>query len=125
MEKNVKFSRSEELANAVSHFSGALLAVAGLVLMLYQSLVHGNAWHIVSFSIFGATLIFLYAASTFYHSAKRPALRSRMRILDHASIYALIAGTYTPFALVTLNGSTGWMIFGNSADEETIWSPRH
>jgi hemolysin III len=76
--------------------------------------LHGNVWHVVTFSIFGASLIFLYAASTLYHSAKKPELRRRLRIIDHASIYVLIAGTYTPFALVTLKGPVGWMIFGVS-----------
>ena len=76
--------------------------------------LHGNIWHIVSFSIFGASLITLYAASTFYHSAKEPELRKKLKIFDHASIYALIAGTYTPFTLVTLKGTIGWVIFGIS-----------
>ena len=106
------YSPLEEKINISSHFAGLVFSVIALVLLVVRASVHGNVWHIVSFSIFGVTLIFLYAASTLYHSAKRPALRSRLRILDHASIYALIAGTYTPFALVTLNGSTGWMIFG-------------
>lgn len=74
--------------------------------------MHGNAWHIVSFSIFGASLLILYTASTIYHSVKTPLLRSRMRVFDHAAIYVLIAGTYTPYTLVTLNGATGWTIFG-------------
>jgi hemolysin III len=74
----------------------------------------GDAWHIVSFSIFGASLIILYAASTAYHSTKNPVIRSRLRVVDHASIYVLIAGTYTPFTLVTLNGVVGWVIFGAS-----------
>ena len=73
-----------------------------------------RVWHVVSFNIFGASLIVLYAASTFYHSAKKPELRRRLRVLDHASIYVLIAGTYTPFTLVTLNGQIGFTIFGTS-----------
>jgi hemolysin III len=72
--------------------------------------MHGNVWHVVSFSIFGTSLIILYAASTFYHSAKKPGLRKKMRIIDHASIYILIAGTYTPFTLVTLKGTIGLVI---------------
>ena len=106
------YSPLEEKINIFSHLAGLVFSVIALVLLVVRASLHGNVWHIVSFSIFGATLIFRYAASTFYHNAKRPALRRRLRILDHASIYTLIAGTYTPFALVTLNGSTGWMIFG-------------
>ena len=68
----------------------------------------------MSFSIFGASLVVLFAASTIYHSAKKPELRARLRIVDHASIYVLIAGTYTPFTLITLNGMAGWIIFSAS-----------
>jgi len=75
---------------------------------------HGDVWHVVSFNIFGTSLIVLYVASVFYHSAKKPELRSRLRVVDHASIYVLIAGTYTPFTLVTMNGLIGWSIFGAS-----------
>jgi hemolysin III len=85
-----------------------------LVLLVRHANLHGNAWHVVSFAIFGLSLISLYAASTFYHSAKKPDLRRRLRIVDHATIYILIAGTYTPFALVTLNGPSGWTLFGVS-----------
>ena len=104
----------EEKINIRSHQAGLALSVVALVLLVIHASMHGNAWHLVSFSIYGASMIFLYAASSFYHSAKEPLLRSRLRIVDHASIYALIAGTYTPFALVTLNGTTGWVIFGIS-----------
>jgi len=82
--------------------------------MLARAGQYGDAWHIVSAGIFGMSLISLYAASTFYHSATDSKVRSRLRIIDHATIYVLIAGTYTPFSLVTLNGSIGWMIFGVS-----------
>ena len=76
--------------------------------------LHGDVWQIVSFSIFGASLIILYGASTLYHSAKKPVLRNKLNIIDHVSIYVLIAGTYTPFTLVTLKGTIGWVIFGIS-----------
>ena len=102
----------EERINIASHAIGLLLSVAALVVLVIHASLHGNAWHIVSFSIFGSSLIILYAASTIYHSAKEPRLRSRLRVMDHASIYVLIAGTYTPFTLVTLNGVTGWTLFG-------------
>jgi hemolysin III len=113
--KGIKYySPLEEKINIVSHAVGFILSIAALVLLTTYAAIYGNVWHIVSFSIFGVSLIILFAASTVYHSAKKPALRSRLRIMDHASIYVLIAGTYTPFALVTLNGLTGWVIFGIS-----------
>jgi len=108
------YSTLEEKINIISHAVGVILSIVALVLLVTQASLHGNVWHIVSFSIFGSSLIILYAASTFYHSAKKPALRNRLNIIDHAAIYVLIAGTYTPFTLVTLSGSLGWVIFGIS-----------
>jgi hemolysin III len=103
---------AEERINIASHATGLVLSIIALVLLVTRAAIYGNAWHIISFSIFGISLIMLYAASTVYHSTKDPKLRTRLRIVDHASIYILIAGTYTPFSLVTLNGITGWWIFG-------------
>ncbi len=114
------YSPLEEKTNIISHTIGLVLSIVALVLMLIRASMYGNGWHIVSVSIFGASLIALYAASTFYHSATDPKLRKRLRIIDHATIYVLIAGTYTPFTLITLNGSTGWMIFGASWAMATI-----
>ena len=108
------YSPIEEKINITSHAIGFILSIVALVLLFTHANRHGDVWHVVSFNIFGASLIVLYAASTFYHSAKKPELRRRLRILDHASIYVLIAGTYTPFALVTLNGQIGFTIFGTS-----------
>ncbi len=111
-EKEVKYySPLEEKINVYSHAFGFLLSILGLVLLVYKSILFGDLWHILSFSIFGLSLIILYAASTIYHNTKEAKLRSRLRIVDHASIYVLIAGTYTPFALVTLHGSVGWILF--------------
>ena len=104
----------EERANIISHAIGLIISIIGLVLLIVHASLHGNAWHIVSFSIFGVSLVTLYAASTFYHSASEPALRKKLRVLDHAAIYLLIAGTYTPFTLIILGGPIGWMIFGAS-----------
>jgi len=106
------YSPGEEKFNITSHAIGLALSGVALVAMLTRAIQFGTLWHIVSVSIYGASLISLYTASTFYHGAKEPALRSRLRIMDHATIYVLIAGTYTPFALVTLYGPTGWTIFG-------------
>jgi hemolysin III len=112
MEKNIKFSRNEELANAVSHFTGALLAVLGLVLMVHQSVVHGNNWHIVSTSVFGVSMIILYLSSTLTHILPMGRAKDFFFNFDRIAIYLLIAGTYTPIALLTLNGPMGWVIFG-------------
>jgi hemolysin III len=108
------YSLLEERTNIISHAAGFVLGIVALVLMVVRASLHGNAWHIVGVSIFGASLICLYAASTIYHSAKDPKVRGRLRVVDHATIYVLIAGTYTPFTLVTLNGWVGWVIFGFS-----------
>lgn len=106
------YSFGEELANAITHGVGAALGVIGLVLMIVLSITNGDVWHIVSCSIFGASLIMLYTASTLYHSFRQPRLKRFFRIMDHISIYLLIAGTYTPFALVNLRGPWGWTLFG-------------
>ena len=108
------YSPIEEKINIISHAIGFILSIVALVLLVRHATLHGDVWHIVSFSTFGASLIILYAASTFYHSAKKSEIRNRLKIIDHASIYVLIAGTYTPFTLVTLNGTIGWVIFGTS-----------
>ncbi|MFD1096491.1 PAQR family membrane homeostasis protein TrhA [Salegentibacter chungangensis] len=102
----------EERFNVLSHGFGFVLSIIGLVLLVMRANELGEILPMVSFSIFGASMILLYAASTFYHSAKTHKLRYSLNILDHASIYVLIAGTYTPFALVTLNGEIGWLMFG-------------
>jgi hemolysin III len=108
------YSPLEERINILSHASGLLLSMVAIVLLLVRASNYGNAWHIVSVAIFGASLIALYAASTTYHSATRPELRARLRVIDHATIYILIAGTYTPFTLITLSGPVGWTIFSIS-----------
>ena len=113
--KRIKsYSPVEEKMNIISHAIGLVLSIVALVFLVTRAVRYSDTWHIVSFSIFGLSLILLYAASTFYHSAQSPALRGRLNIIDHASIYVLIAGTYTPFTLVTLKGATGWVIFGIS-----------
>ena len=104
----------EEKINVTTHAFGLLLSIVALVFLLIRASVYGNTRSMVSFAVFGLSLVFLYAVSTLYHSAKKPESRSRLRIYDHASIYVLIAGTYTPFTLITLNGTTGWVIFGIS-----------
>ena len=107
-----RYSRGEEIANSLTHGLGTLLAIAGLVVLLVFAALYGDSWHIVSCSIFGAALILLYLASTLYHAVRHPGAKSVLRMFDHAAILVLIAGTYTPFTLVSLRGPWGWSLFG-------------
>lgn len=107
-----RYSSAEELANRLTHGLGALLSVAGLVLMVVYSALHGDAWIITSTAIYGASLVALYTASTLYHTFSSDRWRRFFQKLDHAAIFLLIAGTYTPFTLGPLRGSWGWALFG-------------
>jgi hemolysin III len=100
-----------ERFNGYTHLAGGVLALAGATVLVVLAALKADPWRIVSFSVYGATLFLLYLASTLYHST-RGRTKSVFRRLDHCSIYLLIAGTYTPFALVTLNGPWGWTLFG-------------
>lgn len=100
-----------ERLNSFSHLVGAVLALAGMVVLIVIAARQGDPWKIVSFSVYGACLFSLYAFSTLYHSLRHRA-KAVFRRLDHLAIYLLIAGTYTPFALVTLRGGWGWSLFG-------------
>ncbi|MHB8077630.1 MAG: PAQR family membrane homeostasis protein TrhA [Candidatus Krumholzibacteriia bacterium] len=106
------YSLGEEIANSVSHGLGAGLSVLGLVLLVIRAVRAGDPWQIVSFAIFGATMVVLYTSSTLYHAMRPPRARRVFKILDHGAIYLLIAGTYTPFVLVSLRGPWGWSMFG-------------
>ena len=112
MELTSRYSRSEEIANSITHGIGIVFAVCAMAVLAVFANLYGDTWHIVSCSIFGATLILLYVASTLYHAAQRPETKSVLRILDHSAILVLIAGTYTPFTLVNLRGPWGWSLFG-------------
>lgn len=105
-------TKREEIANAVTHGLGALMAIAALVILTVFSILKGTTWHVVSFSVFGATLVTLYTASTLYHSLTNEKVKVLFRKFDHMSIYLLIAGTYTPFCLTVLNNWIGWTLFG-------------
>ncbi len=105
-------SAGEEIANVVTHMVGAALGIAGLSVLVVGASRHGDASRIVSFSIYGLTLVLLYLASAFYHGVRSPRVKHLLRLFDHAAIYLLIAGTYTPFTLVSLRGPLGWTIFG-------------
>lgn len=111
-----QYSPLEEMFNSITHGIGALVSIAGLVLLIVFSSLYGNVHHIVSCTIFGITLVLLYTASTLYHSFRKPKLKHVFKILDHSCIYVLIAGTYTPFLLVTIRGILGWSMFA------VIWS---
>jgi hemolysin III len=102
----------EEIANSVTHGVGLLLSLAGFVVLLVFAILRGTASPIVACSIYGATLICLYAASTLYHAVISPRLKHALKICDHSAIYLLIAGTYTPFLLLNLRGAWGWSLFG-------------
>ncbi|MDF2659592.1 MAG: channel protein hemolysin family [Paenibacillus sp.] len=108
----MQYSLKEEIANAISHGIGALLSAAALAVLVVFASLHGTVWHIVSFSIFGTTLVLLYTCSTLLHSFREGKTKDIFEFLDHSAIYLLIAGTYTPFLLVTLRGPLGWTILG-------------
>lgn len=111
-----RYGRGHELANGITHGVGAALSIAGLAVLVSFAALRGNAWHVVSCSIYGASLIALFTASTLYHSFNAPRVKRVLRVIDHASIYLLIAGSYTPFMLVNLRGPWGWSVFG------TVWA---
>ncbi len=99
-----------ERLNGITHLAGAALAIAGAVVLIVRAAMLGDPWRITSFSIFGAMLVILYTTSTLYHSVRPPA-KDMMRRFDHSAIFLLIAGTYTPFTLVSLRGALGWTMF--------------
>jgi hemolysin III len=101
----------EEIFNSVSHGVGAALAIAGTVVLIVAAAIHTNAWGVVSCCIYGASLIILYTMSTLYHSFTNKRVKSFFQIMDHNTIFLLIAGTYTPITLFFLGGSVGWILF--------------
>lgn len=108
---NHRYSEKEERLNILTHGFGLLLSIVALPFLVQKSLSYHSFWKAASFCIYGLSLVILYAASTFYHAAKKPKLRRRLNIFDHAAIYVLIAGTYTPFCLVVLPPKLGWYMF--------------
>ncbi|MBU9720807.1 MULTISPECIES: PAQR family membrane homeostasis protein TrhA [Bacillaceae] len=106
------FSKGEEIANSITHGIGALLSIAALVILIVLSALYGTAWHVVSFTIFGATMVILYTSSTFVHALPEGKAKDVFEILDHSSIYFFIAGTYTPFLFLAVPGALGWTLFG-------------
>ncbi|MBF1803084.1 PAQR family membrane homeostasis protein TrhA [Alloalcanivorax profundimaris] len=106
------YSLLEEFLNSLTHGLGLVLSLVGTAVLVVAASLLGDPWKIVSFSVFGATLALLYAASMLYHGSRRPRLRAVYKMLDHCAIFALIAGTYTPFLLVNMRGPVGWTLFG-------------
>ena len=102
----------EEVANCVTHGVGLVLSIAGLVALVVVACMYGGALQVVSGSVYGASLVILYTASTLYHGARSPRRKRLLQVVDHCGIYLLIAGTYTPFTLITLRGGWGWTLFG-------------
>ncbi|GGN90597.1 PAQR family membrane homeostasis protein TrhA [Saccharibacillus kuerlensis] len=106
------YSRREEVANAVTHGIGAVLSIVALVLLIVFATAKGNAWHVVSFTVYGVTMLLLYTSSTLVHSFPEGKVKDFFEFMDHSSIYLYIAGTYTPFMLVAVRGTLGWTLFG-------------
>ena len=111
-EKERQYTVGEEIASSLTHGAGAVLSVAALVIMVVYAAAQHDPWRIVSVSVFGGTLILMYLASTLYHALPYPCAKRWLQICDHCAIYLLIAGTYTPFMLVSLRGPWGWSLFG-------------
>jgi hemolysin III len=112
MSSDAAYPPREELANSLTHGLGIVLSVAGLALLVTFSALRGDAWMVTSSAIFGATLVILYTASTLYHSFRDEQVKRVLQKFDHAGIFLLIAGSYTPFLLVSLRGPWGWSLFG-------------
>jgi hemolysin III len=105
-------ARREELANVLTHGVGVVASVSGAAVLIVLAALGGDAWVIVGVSVFATSLIALYTASTLYHAARSSILKARLKVVDHAAIYLLIAGTYTPFMIGALRGGWGWSLFG-------------
>ncbi|MFJ7827935.1 hemolysin III family protein [Psychrobacillus sp. NPDC096623] len=106
------FSKREEIANATIHGIGALFSIAALVILIVSSVMHGTAWHVVSFTLFGASMVLLYLSSTLVHAFPAGRVKDFFEIMDHSAIYFFIAGTYTPFLFIAIKGALGWTLFG-------------
>ncbi|MEJ7745608.1 MAG: hemolysin III family protein [Luteimonas sp.] len=108
-------SPREEFASALTHGLGATAALAGGAILIVLAALHGDRWQLIAAIVFGICLLLLYVASTLYHAIQHPVAKARLKVFDHCAIYLLIAGTYTPFTLIGLRGTLGWMLFA------TIW----
>ncbi len=111
-ELNYHYSKNEEKLNIITHAIGLLISCVGLLLLIIKSFTYDSFFKTLSLIIYGFSLVILYAASTLYHAAKTPSVRRKLNIFDHAAIYVLIAGTYTPFTIIILQGTIGWTVLG-------------
>lgn len=107
-----RYSLGEEIFNSISHGTGSLLSIAGTVILIIFAVINLNAWGVVSSAVYGASLVILYSMSTLYHAITNKKAKKFFQIMDHNTIFFLIAGTYTPFTLVSLRGALGWTLFG-------------
>jgi len=107
-----QYGLGEEIANSITHGAGAILAVIGLIALILYSGNYRDAWRVVGFSVFGASLFTLYLSSTLYHAFPNGRIKHFLRLMDHSAIFLLIAGTYTPVLLVAMRGPWGWTLFG-------------
>ena len=103
---------NEEIANGITHGVGVVLSTIGAAVLITSAALRGDVWRIASFSVYGSSLVFLYLSSTLYHLFQSSRMKQLFRVLDHTAIYLLIAGTYTPFLLISLRGVWGWTLFG-------------
>lgn len=106
------YTKKEEVVNAITHGIGVLLSITALVFLVMFAVENGSTWHVVTFTIYGATMILLFLSSTLVHSFPEGKLKDLFEIFDHAAIYLFIAGTYTPFTLIVINGALGWTLLG-------------
>lgn len=106
------YTTSEEIFHAITHGLGAVLATVGAIYLLAEAVSAGDGWRILSFGIYGVTLVALYTISALYHGVTTAGLKARLRVMDHSAIYFFIAGSYTPFLLLRLWGTWGWIMFG-------------
>ncbi|MFS0781608.1 PAQR family membrane homeostasis protein TrhA [Bacillus sp. 1P06AnD] len=104
------YTKKEEIVNAVTHGIGVLLSITALVFLIMNAVKEGTAWHVVSFTIYGVSMLLLYLSSTLVHSFPEGKAKDIFEIFDHSAIYIFIAGTYTPFMLVVINGPLGWTL---------------
>jgi hemolysin III len=132
MSTTARYTAGEEIANSITGGVGVILAIAALAVLVTYAALRGDAWHVVTCAIFGATLILSYTTSTLYHSLPLPNIKPLLRALDHSAIFLLIAGTYTPFLLVNLRGVWGWSLFGviwtvaiSGVVLRLVWKGRH
>ena len=106
------YTPGEEKANAITHGFGSILSLIGCIFLILKARSAPDGWYMVSYTLFGISLVLLYTSSFLYHSLPGPETKKTLRKIDHSAIYVLIAGTYTPFLLTNLRGTTGWIMFG-------------